>query len=134
MREEVKISGELRTLENMPEPNGEKSFIVHLGDMPLDVLVAEHFENGGYLLIKMLSNQTARQVELHGPLDVFVQKNVTQYYENGWLITSDRQSPSYRVHLAGRSIITRVAEFFPHPAKRTYYDHGRRYFHFIKMW
>jgi hypothetical protein len=101
-------------------------YLVKLGDAPLVTYVAEQLPEGGQVTIalRQMEGCPIRSFTCQGRLDVFMMKEIVEYYENGWRLVRKSVKVKHRVLLGGTPLDTRLAEFFEHKIQRYYYQHG----------
>ena len=100
-------------------------YLFKLGDAPLVPYVAEQFPEGGQVTISLRQIEgTVRSFTCQGRLDVFMMKEIVEYYENGWRLVRKVVKVKHRVLLGGTPLDIRLAEFFEHKIQRYNYQHG----------
>ena len=78
----ITIKGQLRTCERLANTGKPPEYLVYMGDKPLEEYVAEQLPAGGYFSVTMRGAN--RTCIVQGALSVFMIKQITEYYENGW--------------------------------------------------
>ena len=121
----IVFTGVLSTSESIPTPDEEISYEVRLGGVDFVPYVADQFPYGGYVVMSLRDMENGHHpYTCQGDLSVFIVKEYSECYKNGWRRSRKQNTINRGVLLGGRPLSARIAAFFKHDIKRFYYERG----------
>jgi len=131
MKKKVVIAGRLFSQRHPFVEGEETKYTVTIGCVPLEEYVAAHCDNGGFYRIEL--SATNRHDEISGPLDVFMMKIDTGYYQNGWRVGQNLEK-RYSVHFGGKPLESVVGRLFNYNMNQKNYDRGWHRITITRLW